>query len=161
MEEVVMSIDIAPRRPEPSFAKAETKISEVDTSRGSAEVANPRRSEHPKRAAVVEKKTISPRAEIRDRIKNTLENYPGIKNADEQIRRKAEEGKQKLRQAESEYWAWQKQMKAQATARWAMPPDSLCGEDARKRQDEYILERVEKAQKSMAETAANYKAWVK
>jgi hypothetical protein len=31
--------------------------------------------------AVEEKKTISPRAEIRDRIKNTLESYPGFQRA--------------------------------------------------------------------------------
>lgn len=84
--------------------------------------------------------------------------YPGVKNSEQLIQQKAEAGRQKLRTMEQEYWAWKQKMQSEAKPRWAFPEDSYAG---RRPVEEVIMEKADKAQKVMSETAANYKAWVK
>lgn len=99
-----------------------------------------------------------PRDKYRQRLQNTLSYYQGIRNHDELIQKKVQENCQKLRATESEYWSNIQRMKSQVTARWKMPDDAYVGKQTA---EEEIKEKAAKAQKSMAETAANYKNWVK
>jgi len=101
---------------------------------------------------------ITPRSDIQNRIKSTLQQYPGITSHEELLKKKAQEGRQRLRATETEYWAWNKKMKSEVGPHWKMPEDSYIG---KRPVEEECLEKVEKAQKAMAETTANYKAWVK
>jgi len=95
---------------------------------------------------------------MRKRIKSTLEDYPGVKNRDEHINKKVQEGAEKLRITESEYWASLRKMKSEVGPHWKMPADSLVG---KRPVEEEMMEKVEKAHRSMAEKAAEYKTWLK
>jgi len=97
------------------------------------------------------------RNEMRARIKNTLQDYPGIADHESLMRQKAKAGADKLRVTETEYWANLKKMKEQASAKWKFPEDSY--KDRRPVRDE-IMEKADKANKVMSETASSYKAWV-
>lgn len=100
---------------------------------------------------------LTPRSEMRERIKTTLQDYPGIVDHDALMRQKAQAGAMKLREREEKYWAWQKEMQQNACAKWAFPEDTY--KDKRPVQD-VRDEYIEKAQRAMAETAAGYKTWV-
>eukprot|EP00929_Paragymnodinium_shiwhaense_P050456 TRINITY_DN25392_c0_g1_i1.p1 TRINITY_DN25392_c0_g1~~TRINITY_DN25392_c0_g1_i1.p1 ORF type:complete len:423 (-),score=125.60 TRINITY_DN25392_c0_g1_i1:386-1654(-) len=94
---------------------------------------------------------------LRQRVKKTLEQYPGIKDSEALINQKAMEGVERMRQEEQKHKEWLDKLKATTQSVFKMPKDQYAG---KRDVEEEIMEKCEKAHKQMRVQDAQYRAWL-
>lgn len=104
-------------------------------------------------------KPIDP--DVVERVRTTLEKYPGTRSMDERekiIATKVAQSRAIDKGVSAEYWAWTHSVKENGSAIFKLPSDPRKGMPT---QEEYIRERVEKGLQDMRKTNREYKQWVK